>query len=667
MSFDEQDLRRALEARSGEVTPEYRARLNQAAAEPRPASGWMAAVAVLVVTLLTATSVGVLLAARHARVSTGPTASGPRVTSPSPSPLPTQGTVKLSAPSANVVWALAGDQALYRSTDQGVHWELRALPNDRGVRPSISFIDESEGWLLAPGSPTTQCEEAIAAIWHTTDGAKTWQRLQTAGLGTAQCKELIYFADRGHGFVTAWDDNHQPTVYWSNDLGVGWKHATLPDNPIFVTKPGGFTLRVDWVKSFGGTVYLEASGTQSDPTWPRDFIYTSTNGGVTWTWKQKTASPYTVMVTESRWLQLAPDVEETVNGGQAFGPYASDFHQAAPQAVFADSQVGYSSEDGGLVRTLDGGAHWTAVMPGAAQSTPSPTPSQIPMPTDAQLSAPSTNVVWALVASSRLFRSTDQGATWQERKWVPYQGGGGAPVISFVDDRNGWALFPGVPATQCLQSGAQLWRTSDGAATWRVVATVTDKTQEPKGLPFAQCKEYMAFADSLNGFVAGHDTTFHPIISRTNDGGLTWARSTLPDPPGFVSAGGNALRVVTMRSFGDIVLAVAFSGAGPAYAFRSTDAGAHWSYLDAVPQGSLNVALVTETRWLLIGNDGSGQETTDGGKSWHPWTSGYQDAAGVASTFVFADANIGYGTVRGGIQRTNDGGRRWSMIKTPGT
>ena len=38
MSFDEQDLRRALEARSGEVTPEYRARLNQAAAEPRPRS-----------------------------------------------------------------------------------------------------------------------------------------------------------------------------------------------------------------------------------------------------------------------------------------------------------------------------------------------------------------------------------------------------------------------------------------------------------------------------------------------------------------------------------------------------------------------------------------------------------------------------------------------------
>jgi hypothetical protein len=69
----------------------------------------------------------------------------------------------------------------------------------------------------------------------------------------------------------------------------------------------------------------------------------------------------------------------------------------------------------------------------------------------------------------------------------------------------------------------------------------------------------------------------------------------------------------------------------------------------------------------VIYNDGSGQETTDAGKSWHPFSTDYADAAGVASTFVFADGSVGYGTVRGGLQRTVDGGSHWIRIATPGT
>ena len=48
MSFDDNELRRALEARSGEASPEYRARLRHAVAGAAPAAGhnWMAAIAV---------------------------------------------------------------------------------------------------------------------------------------------------------------------------------------------------------------------------------------------------------------------------------------------------------------------------------------------------------------------------------------------------------------------------------------------------------------------------------------------------------------------------------------------------------------------------------------------------------------------------------------------
>ena len=63
------------------------------------------------------------------------------------------------------------------------------------------------------------------------------------------------------------------------------------------------------------------------------------------------------------------------------------------------------------------------------------------------------------------------------------------------------------------------------------------------------------------------------------------------------------------------------------------------------------------------GNDGAGQETTDAGKSWHAFSCDYQDAAGVASTFVFGSDRVGYGTVRGGVRRTIDAGAHWELIK----
>src|SRR5207253_3771547 len=64
-------------------------------------------------------------------------------------------------------------------------------------------------------------------------------------------------------------------------------------------------------------------------------------------------------------------------------------------------------------------------------SSPTPSPSPIALPSFAQLSAPSGTVVWALVAGTRLFRSSDRGDTWEERT-LPSQVIN--PDVSFIDD-----------------------------------------------------------------------------------------------------------------------------------------------------------------------------------------------------------------------------------------
>ena len=66
-----------------------------------------------------------------------------------------------------------------------------------------------------------------------------------------------------------------------------------------------------------------------------------------------------------------------------------------------------------------------------ATTAPTAAPTLITLPNVAQLSAPSATVVWALVANTRLFLSTDRGDTWKEQKPTAL-----TPItlLSFIDD-----------------------------------------------------------------------------------------------------------------------------------------------------------------------------------------------------------------------------------------
>ena len=687
MNPEENELRRALDARSGAPSPEFRSRLRQALATRPAVPNLMPAIALATVVVLTATSVAILVGARH--LGRGTAASGARATSPTP--IPAGGfKFQLSAPSAGVVWALYDPDKLYRSTDGGTSWDVRSMPSQQGVHPVISFINDREGWWLAPTPPTLECGVQVVDIWHTTDGAASWQNLGYS-VDKTSCKDGIWFVDAKHGFVSAWDESHQPAVYYTSDGGVHWRFSTLADPADFKTMAGGFTLRVQWLKQFGSTLYLLAYGMQGAgspyPEIPnRQYIYRSVDGGASWTVLTKVQSRSVVMVTESRWLDLEGHGQsmESTNGGQQFhqfsSNYVADSASADTQFVFADSRVGYAATAGHLQRTTDGGLDWTGLAPpglGNVKGSPAPLPSPsqspgaAPMPTDARISAPSPDVVWALVAGQRLFRSTDQGLTWQEHN-LP--AGSLFSDISFVDESDGWVLRGGPSAGQCSYGGATVWQTTDAGSSWNIVSQVnpppaSGERSAAGAIGFAQCKDNISFADKQRGFLDAWDENSAPTIYRTFDGGVTWSSSKLTDPPGFRTLGaGDALRVGPVKAFGAMLL-VAAGGMQPdgphTYAFQSTDGGATWTYTATIATtATINFAFGTATRWLVLNNDGSGQETLDAGKTWHAFTSDYNDAAGVASTFVFVDGRIGYGTVRGEIRLTTDGGSHWSLIKT---
>lgn len=668
MTPEEDELRRALQLRSGAPSAEFRSRLTQSLGTRPAPTNLTPAIAIVVAVALTVTSVGVLVAARHFGRSTGQAATGARNDAPSPV-VKAGSAVQLSAPSADAVWALADNAYLYRSTDQGLTWEPRPVPAQIGVEPSVSFLDDHQGWLLAPGPPTTHCRQASATIWHTVDGGVTWQRLATSGISASQCKSYIFFADSQHGFVTAWDDLHPATIYRTADGGTTWRSAALvPDPPNFQSAQGGAGYQVRWIKAFGSNLYLGAIGTV--------YVYRSLDGGASWKWITKVPEPAVVMVTETRWLAFSTpgQASESVNGGQAFAPFASDYKftaTASSQLVFADSRVGFAWVGATLERTMDGGRTWAPLAtPGIASPSPAPTASTpqggIAMPSDAKLSAPSADVVWALVANQYLFRSTDQGSTWQQRS-LP----AGEPFtdLSFVDDQVGWVYLGTPGGTQCSFGPAAIWRTTDAGAHWSLASSVALPSASGERVAGAiapeQCKENISFIDGQHGFLDAWDPNSAPTIYRTSDSASTWSSSRLPDPPGFRTlAGGDALRAGAVKSFGADLLVEADgmqADGQHSYVFQSTDGGATWTYVISVPQShSPEVEFVTQARWLKIQ---SGLETTDAGKTWHSFVYSDEEAAGVFSTFVFATDKVGYATVRGDIRRTVDGGATFVMIK----
>jgi photosystem II stability/assembly factor-like uncharacterized protein len=575
---------------------------------------------------------------------------------------------QLSAPSGNVVWAWVPPGRLYRSTDRGNTWEERALPPIQAVgNPDFSFLNAQEGWFLIGGAEQPQCFEGRAQIWHTTDGAATWQRVAVEmwtlsftsdSVGGETCKQGISFSDPLHGYVSAWGANRHPIIYRTLDGGRHWAGATLTDPPGFVTQMGA-NLRLGPVRAFGSTLLVYAWGDLVGEWMPTSvYVFRSTDGGSTWSYLARNldfAFHTVTFVTTSRWLQIGNQGsdQETTDAGKTWHPFTSDYVAAAgvPDVIaFGDELVGYSTNRGGIYRTVDGGAHWvTIATPGA------PNPGSIPMPSSAQLSA-SGNAVWALVASAHLFRSTDRGNTWEQRR-LPVSQPGVSPEISFVDGQQGWYSTSSSPETQCNGQETVIWHTTDGGATWQPVAN--------SGIAITQCKAGLSFIDPIHGFLGAWDQNHRPTIYRSSDGGRSWAGATLPDPPGFVTqAGGVSLRAGLVKGFGSTLLVTAgWSGQGDQYVFRSTDGGASWTYVATTSNSTVGVTFVTATRWLKIGNDSSGLETTDAGKTWHTFITDYADAAGVASLFVFGDDTVGYGTVRGGIHRTVDGGSHWMMIK----
>jgi photosystem II stability/assembly factor-like uncharacterized protein len=316
---------------------------------------------------------------------------------------------------------------------------------------------------------------------------------------------------------------------------------------------------------------------------------------------QSVAALFLVPSLAAQWVSQASGTAVELRGLSAI----------SPNVVWASGQRGT------VLRTTDGGAHWTRrVVPAA----------ELLDLRAIDATSPNTAFAMSIGDSSRIFRTTDGGATWSLRLiltqkgtfldairfWDPQHGiamsdpvNGHFYLVTTSDGGNTWnevptdrmpAALPGEGAFaasgSCLtvMGKSDVWFVTGGAITARVFHssdrgrnwTVAEAPLRAGGAPRGIFS--VAFRDVRNGAIAGGDYEKASLGGRnlalTRDGGRTWTLvDSTSSPHGYRSA-----VAFFPGSAGRRLLATGISGTD-----RSDDGGAEWTPVDTVGYNSVRV------------------------------------------------------------------------------
>jgi photosystem II stability/assembly factor-like uncharacterized protein len=293
--------------------------------------------------------------------------------------------------------------------------------------------------------------------------------------------------------------------------------------------------------------------------------------------------------------------------------------------IFATSNDAWFGSE--IVYSDDMGATWTSARKGPAFSADSglkleriwhiePGPAAAP------------GVLYAGVAPAALFRSEDNGETWNEvtalsqhptrSRWHP--GAGGLCLHSIQIDRaNPQKIFIGI-------SAVGVFRTDDGGATWAPMNRGTRAEFMPDKYPeFGQCVHKLLMAPGKSDVLFQQN---HCGVYRSGDSGATWQEITdgLPSDFGFPLA-------IHPRD-PETAYVLPLKGAefrcppdGKLRVFRTRDGGKHWQPLtEGLPQENAFTGILREgmasdqetPAGIYFGtNTGKIYASRDEGDSWH--------------------------------------------------
>jgi photosystem II stability/assembly factor-like uncharacterized protein len=273
-----------------------------------------------------------------------------------------------------------GCNTYYGTLDAGTSWQkLGTTPIAGSGIHQMTFVDSTHGWLLISLGAATGSE--AVSVWGTTDGGRSWSkraqspRPQTEsapGQLSSSCdKTGITFTTETAGWLTSGCAAGGPSIYRTLDGGHTWTFQPLQAPPGQTQENLGNSANAEppvfLNQSFGLLPVVLALGSKNTPSL---VVYATHDGGRTWIPSVPvTSGRLMAAVRPDYWvIEVSPSRIATTQDGRRYNFIPSDVDLSQTQQLtFANEQTGLAltvvSPSGGyeLLRTTDGGAHWSAV------------------------------------------------------------------------------------------------------------------------------------------------------------------------------------------------------------------------------------------------------------------------------------------------------------------
>jgi len=290
---------------------------------------------------------------------------------------------------------------------------------------------------------------------------------------------------------------------------------------------------------------------------------------------------------------------------------------------------------GGVFKSTDGGASWSAMNAGLTSTAV----------TGFAINPQTPETLYAGTLTDGMFKSTDGGMSW-----TAINIGLTSTYVTSL------AINPQTPEMIYAGTGGGVFKSTDGGASWSAMNA---------GIPIASPSVH-----SLAINPQAPDTLYAGICSGTNqcgkfkstDGGASWAAINI----GLINSN---VRVFALNPVTPNILYAGTEYAGPSengFVFKSIDAGANWTVMNS---GLTNTDIQTlainplAPETIYAGNRSGLFKSITGGAS---WTNTNLSAARVSTLAINAQTpQILYvGSNGGGVIKSADGGASWTAVNT---